>query len=139
MLSFKNPFMKSTPAPEPAESSIPAVNESNNAVKRWQLERGRTKKRLEELTEQLEAARADLAPAMQAHGAALYEEKDSTAEALAVQQAGNRIAALEAALAVATEKDADAQTNLQLAEQQLDDGAGAANSTAVLPRERAAA
>ncbi len=119
MLGLKNPFTNSSPAPEPVESSQPAVNELNNAVKQCQLEQDRTSKRLEELTDQLDAARADLGPATQAHGAALYEEKDSTEEARAVQEVGNRIAALEAAIAVATEKHADAQTNVHQAEQQL--------------------
>ena len=73
---------------------------------------------MESLTAELDTARADLAHATQVHGGALYAEQDSTAEALAAQQAWHRVAALEAAVVIAIQKDDAAQADLQQAEHQ---------------------
>jgi len=116
MLSLKNPFAKSTPTPSSTESSMPAENDPNKAVKRWQLEQGRTRKRVEELVGQLEAARVALAQSEQTLGERIADELDSTTATDAMKHAADHARALEVALAVATEKDATAQAELTDAE-----------------------
>lgn len=118
---LKNIFAaKSTPPTDDPPETSSLVDDAQKAKERLELEQGRTRARMESLTAELDTARADLAHATQAHGGALYEEKDSTEEAAAAQQAGHRVAALEAALAVAIQKDDAAQAELQEAERQAE-------------------
>lgn len=120
MLTLKNPFARSTPVPEPAGSSMPGVNDPNKAVKRWQLEQGRTRKRVEELMGQLEAARVALAQSEQTLGERMADGLDSTTATDAMKHAADHVRALAVALAVATEKDVTAQAELKQAERQVE-------------------
>ena len=119
-LSLKNPFAaKATPpTDDPTETGSP-LDDAERTVKRWQLERGRTKARVEALQTEVDTARADEKHATQTEGVAIYEGQNSTALANAAQQAGHRLAALEAALAIAIQKDDAAQAELQQAEHQV--------------------
>lgn len=109
--------------PKPAETTSPvSTSDAVKAqvdLKQKQLRRGTTRAKVESLTADLDTARADLAHATQAHGSALYEENDSTEEAAAAQQATLRVAALEAALKVAIQKDDEAARALEQAEGDL--------------------
>jgi hypothetical protein len=116
MLSLKNPFAKSAPAPEPAESSMPAGDRN---LKRWELEAGRTRKRVEELTSQLDTARLPLADAKQLLGERMSEELDTGTAIDELTRAESRVKALDAALTVARQKDAAAQTELNHANRQV--------------------
>jgi phage-related minor tail protein len=109
MLTLKNPFAKSTPATESAGSSMP---EADKTLKRWELEQGRTKKRVEELTGQLDTARRTLADAKQAYGEREIEGVDTTEAEAAMQRAEGRVRAFEVALTVAKQKDDAAQAEL---------------------------
>jgi hypothetical protein len=116
MLTLKNPFAKFTSSPSPPGSSTPAVNDPHKAVKRWQLEQGRTKKRVEDLTVQLDAARLALAQSERVLGERMVDELDVTTDTAEMKQAGDRVHVLEAALAVARQKDEAAQADLKRAE-----------------------
>lgn len=116
MITLKNPFAaKATPPPDDLAETESPLDAAERTVKRWQLEHGRTRARAEALTGELDTARADLAAATTAHGENLYAERDSTAEALAAQQAESRVKALDAAVAIAIQKDADAARALEQA------------------------
>ena len=119
MLSLKNPFARSTTPPSPAESLTHDVNDPNKVVKHWQLEQGRTKKRVEELRVQLETARLTLAEAEQAVGSRLVEELDVTTATETMRQASDRVRVLDAAVTIAIQKDNEAIAALQQAEREL--------------------
>jgi hypothetical protein len=110
---------RATPVVEPAESSTGDVNDSNNAVKRWQRERDRMRKRVEELTGQLDAARSALEHARQVLGERMADELDTTTAMDELTQAESRVKALEAAVTSATQKDEAAQAELEQAERGL--------------------
>ena len=95
------------------------MDDAERTVKRWQLEHGRTRARAEALTAELNAAREISEAATQAHGENLYAEQDSTETALEAQRARNQVAALEAALKVAVQKDDEAARALEQAEGDL--------------------
>ena len=128
MLSFKNPFTKSTPAPEPPDSSASA----EDLLKGKQLLKVRTKARVESLEAELEAARRALSQQERHLGELLVDELDTTAAAESFKQANDHIRTLEAAVAVATEKDNAAQAELQRAECQVADAAQEAARQALL-------
>jgi hypothetical protein len=131
MLTLKNPFAKPTPATEPAGSSMP---EADKALKRWQLEQGRTRKRVEELMGQLEAARVALEQSEQTLGERMADGVDSTTATDAMKHASDHVRALEVALAVATKKDVTAEAELKQAERQVASDAEDAASARVLAR-----
>ena len=91
------------------------------AKQQKEMHRVTMRARVEALTADVDTARADLARATRDEGLALYQERDSSTEALAAQQAGHRVAALEAALAIAIQKEDEAQAQLELAERDLVD------------------
>ena len=119
MLSLKNPFARPTTIPAPAEFLMPEANEANKAVKRWQLEQGRTRKRVEQLRDQLQLARVDLAQSEQTLGERMAEGLDSTTATEAMTRAVDHVRALEVALSVATDKDEAAHAALKQAELQV--------------------
>ncbi len=112
MLSLKTPFAKSTSTPSPAGSSM---TQADKAVKRWQLEYGRTRKRVEDFSSQLDAARQAFAQI--SHDSVADEGLDITAVADAMTQAEKKVLALEAALRVAIQRDEAAQAALRDAAQ----------------------
>lgn len=115
MLSTKNPFAASTTeGPEMPAAS----NDPGKALKRWQLEAGRTSKRIEDLDSQLATAVSACEQARYTYGARVESEEDSTDALATLTQAEGHIRACEAALTVAMEKDHAAQTELLLAERQ---------------------
>lgn len=113
---LKNPFAKSTPATEPAGSSMP---EADKALKLWELEQGRTRKRVEELTGQLDTARRTFADAKQAYGEREIEGVDTSEAEAAMQRAEGRVRALEVALTIAKQKDEAAQAERNNAKRQV--------------------
>jgi hypothetical protein len=129
MLTLKNPFAKTTPATESAGSSMP---EADKTLKRWELEQGRTKKRVEELTGQLDTARRTLADAKQAYGEREIEGVDTTEAEAAMQRAEGRVRVFEVALTVAKQKDDAAQAELNNAKRQVSSDAEAAARARVL-------
>ena len=112
MLGLKNIFAESTTVPSPAEPEMPTLNDPDKAVKRWELEQGRTRKSVETLTAQQVALAEACEQAQRALGARL-ESGDDGIEAIADltrHEAQLRGAGL--ALKVAEEKDRAAQTEL---------------------------
>jgi hypothetical protein len=110
-----NPFAKSTSAPSSTGSSITAANK---AVKRWQLEQGRTNTKVQEIEGQIKAAKVRRAEAEQAVGEQLVEGLDTTAATRLMNQASEHVRVLESALAIAIQKDESAQVALKEAERQ---------------------
>lgn len=110
----KNPFAKSTSTPSSAGSSITAADK---AVKRWQLEYGRTRKRVEDFSSQLDAAREAFAKI--SIESVADELLDVTAVADAMTQAREKVQALEAAQKVAQQRDDAAQAALKQAQSQV--------------------
>lgn len=118
MLSLKNPFKTTTAAPSPIEPERPTENDPNRAVKRWELEHGRTRKRLEELTSQQATAAAACAEARRTVGARMEQGEDGTIAMAALTQAEGQLRACELALTIAREKDQHAQSELRNAKHQ---------------------
>ena len=114
MLSTKNPFATSTTeGPE-----MPTVNDPDKTLKRWQLEAGRTSKRIEDLDSQLATAVSACEQALSTYGARVESGEDATDALATLTQAEGHIRACEAALTVAKEKDQAAQTELLAAKRQ---------------------
>jgi hypothetical protein len=112
----KNPFAKPTPAPPAAGSSAQAAEAK---VKGAQLLKGRTRAMVERLTEQVQDAQHARENAKRAAGELVSEGQDATAAMREMRQAHDRLDALEAALAVAIQKDGAAQADLKKAEHQV--------------------
>ena len=131
---LKNPFAKTQPAP-------PAVSAQavSDLVKGKQLLRGRTRVKVETLQAEVGTARVALAQAEQALGERMGDELDVTDATDTMKQAGDRVRALEVALAVAIQKDESALADLKDAERQearaVDDETVAAFQAAVLELE----
>lgn len=107
-------------APSPAAEAL---------VKGRQLLRGRTRAKVEALTAQLEAANASATQLKQRVGECVVDERDATTLMEELRQAEARVHALEAALAVAIQKDEDVQGQLRQAERQgLDDAVAEAET-----------
>jgi hypothetical protein len=116
-ISLKNPFAaKATPPPDDLAETESPLDAAERTVKRWQLEHERTRSKVETLQAEVDVAREDEKHATQTEGVAIYEGQNSTEEAQAAQQAGHRRAALEAAVKIASQKDADAARALEQAE-----------------------
>lgn len=118
---LENPFAaKATPPPDdPTETGSP-LDAAERTVKRWQLEHGRTRAKVETLQAEVGAAREDSKRTTQDEGRALYEERNSSEEALAAQQAESRVKALDAALAIAVQKNTEAEEALEQASRQVE-------------------
>jgi predicted ribosome quality control (RQC) complex YloA/Tae2 family protein len=105
----------------PAESpDVPGDQAGTNAAvakKRWELERGRTRAKVEELTSQLESARKLAVDKNQVAGELVVNGSDVTEAMTEAQHAENNVKILEAALAVAIQKDEAAQRELATAQQ----------------------
>jgi hypothetical protein len=114
----KNPFAKSTSIPSPTSTGSSTRTAADKVVKRWQLEQGRTNTKVQELTDQIEAAKTRRAEAEQAVGEQLVEGLDATAATLVMNQASEHVRILESALAVAAQKDEAAQAKLKESERQ---------------------
>src|SRR5690242_15083016 len=110
----KNPFAKSTSTP--TGSSITAADK---ALKRWQLEQGRTNTKVKELKDKIDAAKVRRTEAEHAVGEQLVEGQDVTAATLVMNQASEQVRILESALAIAMQKDEAAQTALTEAQRQV--------------------
>ncbi len=113
----KNPFAKSTSTPPSTGSSIPSADK---AVKRWQLEYGRTRKRVEDFSSQLDAARQALTEADQLLGDRLFDGVDVSEAEAALTQAGEKVSRLEIALKRAVQRDEEAQVSLKQAQQLIE-------------------
>jgi hypothetical protein len=111
----KNPFAKSITPPSPTGSSMTTANK---AVKRWQLEQGRTNMKVQEIEGQIDAAKVRQTEAEQVVGEQLVEGLDTTAATLVMNQASEHVRVLESALAIAIQKDESAQAALKEAEAQ---------------------
>jgi hypothetical protein len=111
--AMKNVLTKMTPALPPAESSMITGNDPIKAVKRWELEQGRTHKRLEELTSQQATAAAACAEARRTVGERMEKGEDGTNAMAALTQAEEQLRACELALTIAREKDQRAQSELR--------------------------
>jgi len=105
----KNPFATPTSTPSPAG------NDPHKNLKRWQLEGGRARKRVEEFSSQLDAARIELEQARQALGERMGDGLDTSAAETVLTQTQEKVRALESALAVAIQKEDAAQTALKRA------------------------
>jgi hypothetical protein len=114
----KNPFAKSTSIPSPTSTGSSTRTAADKVVKRWQLEQGRTNTKVQELKDQIEAAKTRRAEAEQAVGEQLVEGLDATAATLVMNQASEHVRILESALAVAAQKDEAAQAKLKESERQ---------------------
>lgn len=112
--------LTSTPPIQSKVESLPA-DDSHNALKRWQLEQGRTRKRLEELTADLEAARLALPQSEQALGEQMVDGLDTAIAREAMTRAADHVRALESAVTIAKQRDESALLELQKAEQQAHD------------------
>ena len=124
ILAGLNPARPPEPEISPAGSPSPSTDVTDVvtaqvAKKQKEMRRGTTKAKVASLTADLDTARADVARAAQTEGVAIYEGQNSTEQAQVTQQAGHRVAALEAALAIAIQKDDEAEVALHEAEQQL--------------------
>jgi len=117
MLSLKNALAKSSPAPSPAGSSMTAGNDPHKNLKRWQLEGGRARKRVEELSSQLDAARQAFAQI--SRDSVGDERLDITAVTDAMTQAEKKVSALEAALKIALQREQAAEISLNNAEMEV--------------------
>jgi len=91
------------------------MTQADKAVKRWQLEYGRTRKRVEDFSSQLDAARQAFAQI--SHDSVADEGLDITAVADAMTQAEKKVLALETALRFAIQRDEAAQAALRDAAQ----------------------
>ena len=109
-----------TASPVSTSVSTSDVVQSQVELKQKQLRRGTTNAKVESLQAEVDAARTAAARTTQDEGRAIYEGRNSTAEAQAAQQAGHRRAALEAALAIAIQKDDAAQAELLEASRQVE-------------------
>jgi len=94
------------------------MTQADKAVKRWQLQYGRTRKRVEDFSSQLDAARQAFAQI--SHDSVADERLDITAVTDAMTQAKKKVRALETALKVATQRDEAAQAALRVAEEQVE-------------------
>lgn len=113
MLTLKNPFSQPQTGPE-----MPTVNDPGKAVKRWELEQGRTKKRIEDLDSQHAAATEARDQAQHAYGAQVESGEASEISLATLKQAEEHIRACEAALTIAKEKDRAALAALKDAKRQ---------------------
>jgi hypothetical protein len=96
---------------------MPAMTDPNKAVKRWQLEYGRTRKRVEDFSSQLDVARQAFATI--SIESVADERLDATAVAGAMTQAEETVRTLEAALKIALQREKAAETSLQNAEMEV--------------------
>lgn len=106
----KNPFATPTSTPSPAG------NDPHKNVKRWQLEYGRTRKRVEDFSSQLDAARQACTEADQLLGDRLFDGVEVNEAEAALTQAVEKVRRLEAALKVVIQRDEAAQAALKHAE-----------------------
>ena len=133
-ISLKSPFSKATTPTEPRGLSAPAAED---AVKGKQLLRGRTKARVASLRADVETVQLAFKQAERNVGERRAEELDVTAAIEELKQAGDRLRALEAALAFAIDKDDAAQRDLKDAERQASievEAAARTRLTALGPR-----
>ena len=107
----KNPFVTPTSTPSPAG------NDPHKNVKRWQLEYGRTRKRVEDFSSQLDAARQAFAHISTESVA--DERLEAMAVAGAMTQAEETVRTLEGALKIALQREKAAETSLQHAEMEV--------------------
>ena len=114
MLATKNPFAKSPPVTQPT----PSVLAAEDLLKGRQLLRGRTRAKVDALKAQVEDARKSRADAKQTLGERMGDGEDVTSITRTVREAHDRLDALEAALAVAIQKDESALADLREAERQ---------------------
>jgi hypothetical protein len=110
-------MLTKSPFATPTSTPSPAMTDPNKAVKRWQLECGRNRKRVEDFASQLDVARQAFAKISTESVA--DERLDATAVADAITQAEKKVLALEAALKVALQRDDDAQAALKQAETEV--------------------
>jgi hypothetical protein len=95
------------------------ANDPLKNVKRWQLEYGRTRKRVEDFSSQLDAARQTRTKADQLLGDRLFEGGDASEDEAALRQAEEQVCRLEVALKRATQRDEAAQAELKNAETEV--------------------
>src|SRR5437870_5784736 len=119
MLTVKNPFATPSPTPSLVGPSMTAGNDPHKNVKRWQLECGRTKKRVEDFASQLDAARQAYAEADQLLGDRLFDGVEVSEAEAALRQAEEKVRRLEVALKRAMQRDEDAQDALKQAEMEV--------------------
>lgn len=113
MLGLKNPFTKSDPPTNPPVPSEPvSVDAAETAKKRWQLEQGRTKARVESLTAELDASQRAVDHARRILGERRVEGVDTAAATESLRQAEGQLREDQEALVVARQKDAEAQRAL---------------------------
>jgi hypothetical protein len=98
---------------------VPGDQAGNNAAvakKRWELERGRTRAKVEELTSLLASARKLAVDKNQVAGEIVVNGDDASMAISEAQHAENNVKILEAALAVSIQKDEAAQRELATAQ-----------------------
>lgn len=121
-ISLKNPFAKLTSATSPASG----VLDREDSLKGKRLLRGRTKARVESITAENEADRIAAEQVKHTLSEQLGNEQDTTETMSELAKIEGRIRAREAVLAIAVEKDIEAQRALANAARQASIAAEAA-------------
>jgi hypothetical protein len=98
------------------EDPLTGTSDADRNLKRWQLESGRTRAKREDLTSQLASARKLAVEKNHVAGEVVVDGDDASAAIAEAQHAGNHVKILEAALAVAVQKDEAAQKELATAQ-----------------------
>lgn len=117
--SLKKAFTGTSSTDEPIvdESSglsgSSALETAEKNLKRWQLEQGRTEAKVESFTVDLNAARLAYEQATRTSGEHMNEGLDTAEDMAVMTRAGDRVRALEAAVAVAIQNNEAAQTALK--------------------------
>ena len=116
MLGLKNPFTKSeTPTEPPGPSETSPLGVAVKAQKRWQLEQGRTRARVDALSGEVVVAQGAEEVATKVLGSIREDGRDTSAALKEWREANDRVREVQAALAGATRKDHAALAELATA------------------------